>query len=297
MTQVETGERLWALWALARPSQLALIAFLYLLGALIALREVPLDRTALVGGLLALLPVAVSVHYVNEYADYETDARTERTPFSGGSGALQRTGLDRSFARRAAWPALAVGLAAAGICLTHGLPLSAVAVLAVIGVLGWQYSVGLALVYRGVGEVTNAVLGGLLLPVYGGATQTGGLPVTVGVAMAPFTVLVMVNLLATHWPDRAADAAVGKRTLVTRWDPPRLRRAYAAFTVLAASLLLALTGSVVPPVVTAASLPAFVVAAYGYRVYTRQRSPFPAVAAMVTLAVGQAAGWVYVLVG
>lgn len=281
---------------MSRPAQVALIALVYVLGALVALREAPLDLLSLVTGFLALVPVAVSVHYVNEYADYETDRLTDRTPFSGGSGALHRAGLPRSFAWRAAWPTLLVGLSLAVVCLLHGLPVTAIAALAVIAILGWQYSVGpLALVWRGAGEVTNALLGGIVLPVYGAATQSGALSPSVAAAMVPFTLLVGVNLLATHWPDRDADAAVGKRTLVTRWGVPRLRRAYAALTVLAFVSLLALTGWVLPPAVTLASLPAFALAVWGYRRYTRQRSPFPAVVAMVTLAVCQTGAWLWVV--
>jgi len=296
-TVTSLSSRLWALWALSRPSQLALIVLVYALGALIPIGEGSPSYTALSGGLLALVPVAASVHYVNEYADYETDRLTEPTPFSGGSGALHRTGLPSRFAFRAAWPALGVGLVAAVVCFRHGLSLPAFALLVLIAAVGWQYSVGIALVYRGYGEITNAVLGGLLLPLYGAAVQTGGFQPRVALAMVPFTVLVGVNLLATHWPDREADAAVGKRTLVTRWEPSRLRRTYAALTALAFLSLVALTGWILPLAVTAASLPAFVVALWGYRQYTRQRSPFPAVAAMVTLAVCQTGGWLYVAFG
>jgi 1,4-dihydroxy-2-naphthoate octaprenyltransferase len=281
---------------MGRPAQLALIVLVYGLGAVVVLRTVQFDPSSLVGGLVALLPVAVSVHYVNEYADYETDTLTDRTPFSGGSGALQRTGLDRAFAWRAAWAALVLGVAAAVVCAVHGFTATTIGILTVIGVVGWQYSVGpLALVWRGAGEVTNAVLGGLLLPLYGAATQTGSLEPQVALAMVPFTIMVLVNLLATHWPDREADAAVGKSTLPTRWDPPRLRLTYAVLTIVAALVLLGLTGAVVPPLVTVASLPAFVVAAWGYTHYTRQESPFPAVAAMVTLALCQTAAWLWLV--
>lgn len=79
---------------MSRPAQLLLIALVYALGVAIAFAEgVALDVTELVVGLVALLPVAASVHYVNEYADYWSDRLTSRTPFSGGSGALAQTGL------------------------------------------------------------------------------------------------------------------------------------------------------------------------------------------------------------
>ncbi|MFU8870292.1 MAG: prenyltransferase, partial [Natronococcus sp.] len=103
--------RLWALWAAARPSQLALIVLVYALGIGKAAAEASLMRDGstlqldgdqpaflelVVVGAIALIPVSVAIHYANEYADADTDALTERTPFSGGSGALERTGLPRS---------------------------------------------------------------------------------------------------------------------------------------------------------------------------------------------------------
>ena len=61
----------WALWAMARPSQLLLIVLVYGLGVAIALAEgASIDGTAIGVGLAALVPTAASVHYANEYADY-----------------------------------------------------------------------------------------------------------------------------------------------------------------------------------------------------------------------------------
>ncbi|MFT4945878.1 MAG: 4-hydroxybenzoate polyprenyltransferase [Natronomonas sp.] len=71
----------------SRPAQLALVVGVYLFGAKIALAGgATLSWSALLAGCCALLPLAASTHYANEYADYETDALTERTPFSGGAG-------------------------------------------------------------------------------------------------------------------------------------------------------------------------------------------------------------------
>lgn len=309
----ERHPRAWALWAAARPSQVALVALVYALGVGMALAGPPLVAaetapapgvrapvvlTPVVAGLLALLPTTLAVHYANEYADADTDARTEPTPFSGGSGALRQTGLARSFLGRAT--AVATGLAVAVlVALSAGpLPADAAVVLAAILVSGLGYSLPpLALVRRGVGEVVNAALGGLLLPVYGAATL-GAPTAAAALAVLPFTLLVGCNLLATHWPDRSADAAVGKRTLAVRWAPPRLRRVYAGLAVGAGVVTawLWLRGTLPVPVAVAhlLPLPALV---YGGTVLTRQRSPLPAVAAMVTLALATTAAWWFVGVG
>ncbi|ELZ33200.1 prenyltransferase [Halorubrum tebenquichense] len=222
MSESDRRTVLVALWRMSRPAQIALIALVYALGVAIALgRGATVDPADVGIGLAVLVPVAASVHYANEYADAETDALTDRTPFSGGSGALAETGLPRRLALRAAVGSAAIGLLllawAAGPLGRR--PLSAVHAVLLGGILlvGWQYSVGpLRLAWRGLGEVTNAALGGIALPLYGFAVVTGELTLDAVLATAPFALVVFVNLLETQWPDRRADAAVGKQTLATR---------------------------------------------------------------------------------
>lgn len=290
------SDRPSVLWAASRPSQLLLIAGVYALGVKIAtVSGATLSAPALAVGLAALLPVAASVHYANEYADYETDALTERTPFSGGSGALPASGLDRRIVLRAAVGTLAFGavLAAAGVALGV-LSLPALVLLAVIAVFGWQYSVGpLKLAWRGWGELDNAALGGLALPVYGAAVVGGPLD-RVALASIPFFLVVLLNLFATQWPDRTADAAVGKNTLAVQWSRGRLRLAYSAIVGLAALSVLALQPTILPrPVALASAVatPLLVVGALGY---TKRHVPWPTVSAMVLLALAQFVAWCWV---
>ena len=283
----------YACWKMSRPSQLALIAVVYALGSLIAVgRGAHPDLQAAVAGLLVLIPVAASVHYANEYADYETDALTTRTPFSGGSGALQETGLHRRLALQVAIISLGTGGVATVVCLLHGITLPPVLVLGGIAALGWQYSLPpLSLAWRGFGELTNAVLGGLALPLYGFAVQANRLALDPLLACLPFTVLVFVNLLETHWPDRQADAAVGKSTLATRWSRSALRLAYLLGGVAYLTTLGILAGRALPVSIALASLVVVPLLAWGFARYTRRELPLPAVLAMVLLAVVQVLAW------
>ncbi len=302
-----------ALWRMARPAQLTLIALVYGAGVAMAYGRgaaAPSDRIAY--GLVTLLPVAASVHYANEYADVETDAITDRTPFSGGSGALADTGLPRWIALYAT---VAVGLA--GLVLTAvgispvGVPsvvdtiagsptgplLATTPAALLVGVLvvGWQYSLGpLRLAWNGLGEVTNAALGGLVLPLYGFAVVTGTVTAAAVTAFVPFTLVVFVNLLETTWPDRRADAAVGKRTLVTRLSVGRVRSLYASVSVGAAASTVLLAGRVLPPTVAVATAVPLVGLLPGYVRFTRREAPLPAVVTMVVLAATTALGWVLV---
>ncbi|WP_255150693.1 prenyltransferase [Halorarius halobius] len=290
------SRRLRALWRMSRPAQLLLVVAVYALGVVIARgMGAPLALGPVAAGLLALLPVAASVHYVNEYADHETDRLTTRTPFSGGSGAVPELGVDRSLALRAATATLTVGtVAAVGLWVVGLLSDSALVLLALIAVLGWQYSVGpLALSRRGLGELDNALLGGVVLPHYGAATLAPpGLAVCL--AVLPFALVVFCNLLATQWPDRRADAQVGKYTLPTRWSPRRLRRLYLLVAFLAFAGLVALAGGVLPPLVAAAGFLALPFLLWGAATFTRDERPLPTVAGMVVLAVAQLGAWLWV---
>ncbi|ERH04969.1 MAG: 1,4-dihydroxy-2-naphthoate octaprenyltransferase [Halorubrum sp. J07HR59] len=292
-----------ALWRMSRPAQIALIILVYALGVAMAVARggpVQPDRVGL--GLAALLPIAASVHYANEYADVETDALAERTPFSGGSGALPDTGLPARLASRAALVSGAVGLAVlvAVVSPLASRPLGVIPAALLVGILlvGWQYSVGpLRLAWHGFGEVTNAALGGVALPLYGFAVVTGEVTLQAMLATVPFALAVFVNLLETQWPDRRADATVGKRTLATRWSAGRLRLVYGLASIAAIGTAIALSGGVLPrPVAIGTAVPMLGFGP-GYIRFTRREKPFPAVMTMVTVAVGSTAGWSLVVAG
>ena len=294
-----------ALWRMSRPAQLALIALVYALGVAMAFgRGAEAEAGAVAVGLVALLPTAASVHYANEYADAETDALTDRTPFSGGSGALVESGLPRSLALRAAIASGAVGVAllVAGVAPVGGRMLGAVPAAVLVGILlaGWQYSVRpLRLAWNGLGEATNAALGGVALPLYGFAVVTDGVTVAAALATLPFALVVFVNLLETQWPDRRADAAVGKDTLATRWSADRLRLAYGlgGLTAAGSAVALALSGDVFPRLVALGTVLPMVGLVPGYYRFTRRETPLPAVVTMVLVAAGSTVGWGLVAAG
>jgi 1,4-dihydroxy-2-naphthoate octaprenyltransferase len=288
-----------AVVAMTRPSQLLLVAAVMLLGtAFAAAHGTSPDPGAMVVGLMALVLVAAGIHLADEYADHETDRLTSRTPFSGGSGALARTGLPRSVALRAAQVATVAGFGAALAGWSAGvLPGPALVILCLGAAGGWAYSLGpFPLAWHGQGEAANGVLGGMLLPLFGVAVAGASVDVASIAAFVPLTLVVTANLLATTWPDRAADAAVGKRTLATRWQPAGLRHLFATLAGGAAVLLA--TGLLAwPAVVALAGLSAVPLLVVGLAWYTRRESPLPTVAAMVWLVVAQLGAWTLVALG
>lgn len=283
---------------MSRPEQVGLVVLVYAVGAAAGTTRPGASLadagTGLLWGLAALLATAVSVHVVNEYADYDTDARTVRTRFSGGSGALHDLGLQPEVALRAASTSAVLAVAVAGAGLVAGALSPAAVGLLLLGLVGgWQYSVGpLRLSRRGWGEVANAALGGLLLPVYGIAAVTGAATATDAALFVPLSALVLVNLLETQWADRDADRRVGKATLTSRLSGRATRLLAAAATVAGYGALLVLSPAPIPTSVAVASLTAAPFSVWAVVTMTRRREPLPAVVAMVVMVLAQLVAWV-----
>ena len=279
---------------MSRPSQLLAITLVYAFGCLLARANgIEYNSSFSAAGFLALIPVSISIHFANEYADYETDRLTVRTPFSGGSGALPESGLPRQIALTGAWITLALGsgVALIGWVLGRVPPISLV-ILALGALFGWMYSLRpLALAWNGWGELTNALLGGVVLPLYAFSVHTGWVDWKALLSFLPFGMLVFINLLATTWPDRQADAMVGKHTLATRWPVFRLRFTYVSVAGGAILFLLLLRNVVYPQLVVVSTLLVIPLLIWSTLAYTRQHSPFPTVAAMVFFLLVQLAAW------
>lgn len=284
---------------MSRPAQLLAIFLVYLYGSFVAwVYDAKLNPTDFIFGLLVVLLVSASIHLANEYADFDTDSLTRRTPFSGGSGALPELGLPRRIALVSAWIAVLIGSILAVIGYTMGvLNASALGVLFLGTFFGWMYSLPpLALAWRGWGELDNALLGGVTLPLYAYLVQTRNPDPRVILIFIPFGMLVFVNLLATTWADREADRAVGKFTLATQWKIPHLRWLFLAVAV-SVFIYLGIFNQFFPRLAVFGSLLVIPILIWAYLAYTRQNSPFPAVTAMAVYLLIQIAAWGSVLAG
>jgi 1,4-dihydroxy-2-naphthoate octaprenyltransferase len=206
---------LGGLLGVARAPFLPLAVLLAASGSLAQARGAP-DPTALLVAAVGLVAAHVLVNVLNELADDASglDRETERTPFSGGSGALQRGLVTRPAARALAWAAGAVTAAAgAWAILLRGhvdlLPIVAGGAACILLYSPW-------LLRAGVGEIAAGVgLGGL--PVLGAATLQGGAFTTASLAVAAFATCATFNLLLLNTiPDREPDRRAGRRPLVHR---------------------------------------------------------------------------------
>ena len=210
--------------------------------------------------LAGLMALHASVNAFNEVSDMKTgiDLRTQRTPFSGGSGTLpsgrMRTETAYAFALAMALIGLGIGIymwMQAGMILLPILVMGALCVLAYADILS----------HTGVGEIA-AGLGLGLLPVMGAAiVQDGRLPTSAVAAGIPAFFMTFNLLLLNEFPDVAADLTGGRKNLVILFGRRRAALIYAAAGLLTPlSILVAAAVRVLPAISLAAMAPSLFLA-------------------------------------
>lgn len=186
------------------------------------------------------------VNVLNDYYDGLSgcdDANGERLfPFTGGSRFVQNGVLSLAAVGRFGYALLAT-VVLAGLWLTaHSAPgLLAIGVAGLF--VGWAYSVPpLALQARGLGEV--AVVAALALVVVGAdfveRRAFDFAPLAAGLG---FALLLADVLYVAQFPDRRADVAAGKMTMVARLGAADARWGYALIALLGYGWALAMIAS------------------------------------------------------
>jgi len=159
-----------------------------------------------------LLLAHISVDVLNEYFDYRSgvDLNTERTPFSGGSGALP-TGLVTP--KQALWLGISCLVAiipiGAYFTLTRGwslLPLLLIAAALIVLYTPFILKMGWPEWAPGLGLGTLPVLGAYFV-------QSPGYTLPIVIAAVPSGILVHNLLLLNEFPDVEADKKHGRRTM------------------------------------------------------------------------------------
>lgn len=167
-----------------------------------------------------------SVNLLNEYMDFRSglDLHTERTPFSGGSGALPAQPVHAMAVRNAGLIALlATTLVGVAITAQHGaaiVPLGLLGLLLVAGYTPWiNRFPWVCLVAPGLG-FGLLMVAGTHFALTGSYSSTAWL-----VALVPF---FQVNglLLLNQFPDADADARAGRKHIVIHQGAARAAQAY-----------------------------------------------------------------------
>jgi 1,4-dihydroxy-2-naphthoate octaprenyltransferase len=231
----------------------------------------PRVLTAVIG----LIAAHALVNVLNELSDDHTglDHHTERTPFSGGSGALQSGAITRAGAWGVALVAGVITLAAAALSIgvfgeSRILIVVAIGAICIFFYTPWLLRLGVGELAAGLG------LGGL--PVIGAAMLQGGAlrPAVFVIAVAA-TAMTFNLLLYNTIPDLEPDRAAGRRSLVSRVGVPRTALiGLSAWGVATGALVVGIATSILPLFAGFALVPAvaFIVPVGAW---TRAGAPLP----------------------
>lgn len=183
--------------------------------------------------------IQLTAHYVNEYADAESDRTvTNRTLFSGGSGVISGGRLDPVVAVTAGrvTTAIALGLI---VALAYQSPAAAgIGLLALA--IAWAYSIPpWRLLSTGWGEIATSTLVAGGVPLVGSLAQGATPSVSLWWSIAILIPTHTAMMLAFELPDRDSDSAAGKLVLAVRIGIRSTRRAIYSLVIGAAAVVVA----------------------------------------------------------
>ncbi len=166
-------------------------------------------------GYLILFLAHLSVHYSNDYFDFEADAFGDPTAISGGSGILVRNHELRPFSKWFSLLLMMMSLIfAAAFTVVFSYTIWFFLFVLFGNLLAWFYSAPpVKLVYRRLGEISTA-LTGFILPGMGYFTFKGTLDLPFLIFALPLVFLQLFFIISVEMPDIESDRLGGKRTLV-----------------------------------------------------------------------------------
>jgi 1,4-dihydroxy-2-naphthoate octaprenyltransferase len=209
---------------LARPLFLLGGVLVYALGAGIArYLGVPIDWGLYILGQAYVTSMQLSAQLLNEYFDSPADQENpNRTPFSGGSGAVGEGKLSQEFVMWAALTMLTI-LASLTVVMLNVTTISPLLVtiigLAFVG--SFFYSAPpIRLSNSGYGELTTSILVSNIVPIFAFVLQTGGLHRLLVMITFPLTALHIAMMIVFEFPDYLNDIKFDKNTLLVRvgWE-------------------------------------------------------------------------------
>lgn len=205
---------------LSRPLYLLGVVFLYFLGAGVAhYLGTSIHWGVYLLGQVWVILVQLGAQYLSEYFEVPIDRQfPSRTPFSGGSGALDEGKLPRPIALWAGITSIGLATAITVVVMLYAKPGAATyVVLGLIFAGAFFYSIPpFRLVSSGFGELTNAIIVANLVPVLSFLLQTSDLHRLLAMSTFPLTFLYLAMILNLEFPDYAGDLKFEKRNLLMR---------------------------------------------------------------------------------
>jgi 1,4-dihydroxy-2-naphthoate octaprenyltransferase len=244
---------------LSRPLFLVGGVLVYALGAGIArFLGTQIDWSLYILGQVYITTMQLSAHYLNEYFDSPADRdNPNRTPFSGGSGAVGEGKLSRETVMWASLTSLTI-VASLTVVLINVAPISPLLLVIVVLIFlgSFFYSAPpVRLSSSGYGELTTSILVANLVPIFAFVLQFGELHRLVAMSTFPITALHLAMMIVFEFPDYLNDIKYEKLTLLVRigWQRGMVLH---NILILSAFLLLGLAASFRLPL--AIVLPAFI---------------------------------------
>jgi len=244
---------------LSRPLFLLGGALVYGLGVGIArYLGTPIDWSLYFIGQAYVTTMQLSAQYLNEYFDAPADQKNpNRTPFSGGSGAVGEGKLSQETVMWAALTTLTI-LAALTVVLISVVQLTPLIVTIVVLAFAGSFFYStppVRLAHTGYGELTTSVLVANLVPIFAFVLQTGEVHRLLVMSTFPLTALHLAMMVVFEFPDYLNDLKYEKLTLLVRvgWERGMVLH---NVLILTAFLLLGLAATFRLPL--AIVLPAFI---------------------------------------
>lgn len=212
------------IFLLSRPLFLLGGALVYALGVGIArYLGAPIDWGVYFLGQAFVTTMQLSAQYLNEYYDAPADQdNPNRTPFTGGSGAVGAGKLSQESVMWAALTTLTI-LASLAVVLIRVKPVSPLLItIVVLAFLGsFFYSAPpIKLAHSGYGELTTSILVANLVPIFAFVLQYGELHRLLVMSTFPLTTLHLAMMIVFEFPDYLNDLKYEKYTLLVRvgWE-------------------------------------------------------------------------------
>lgn len=169
-------------------------------------------------GQAMIIAIQLMAHYLKEYYDPLWNVELERRTPSTSTGALGPEGLPRRTALYATTICLAI-IGTSGSALLLGGQVSTVSWLILLLMLLGSFfysSPPLSLFSSGYGEVTTAIIAGVLIPFFAFSLQTGDLHRLLPMSCIPLAAFILAMQIAFSLPTYATDIKFEKKTLIVR---------------------------------------------------------------------------------